>query len=86
MVGVTTVEVAAAKAATVEAATGCGFGSMAHKWDGLHVGEGSGDDGSDVAAIVLSGRDEKEKTKKTYLNVIGQGWVRLQLLGLRQSW
>ncbi len=40
---------------------GCSFGSMACKWDGLHVGEGDGDDGSDVATIVLSGRDEKEK-------------------------
>ncbi len=35
-----------------------------HKRDGLHAGEGGADDGSDVAAIVLSGCDEKEKTKK----------------------
>ncbi len=59
---------------------------MVCKRDGLHAGEGSGDDGSDVAAIVLLGQDEKEKTKKTYLNVFGWGWVQLQLLGLQQSW
>ena len=49
------------------------------------MGEGDGDDGSDMAAIILLGQDEKEKTKKTYLNVFGWGWVQLWLLGLQQS-
>ncbi len=43
---------------------GCGFGSMVRERDGLHAGEGDGDDSSDVATIVLSGQDEKEKNKK----------------------
>src|SRR6266702_7486802 len=31
--------------------------------DGLHAGEGGGDDCSDMTAIVLPGQDEKKKTK-----------------------
>ncbi len=53
-VGVMTIEVVAAEVAMVGVA-GCSFGSMAHEWDCLHAGEGGGDDGSDVATIVLSG-------------------------------
>ena len=60
-VGVTTIEVAAAEAAMVGAATrslqrrAAVSAVWARERDCLHAGEGGGDDGSDVAAIVLSG-------------------------------
>ncbi len=74
VVGVATVEVAVAVAATVGAVTrslqrrwaeGCGFGGdvVAGEGDDLHAGKGGGDDRGDMTAIVLPGRDEKKKTK-----------------------
>ena len=60
-VGVTTIEVVAAEVAMVGVATrllqrrAAVSAVWAHERDCLHAGEGGGDDGSDVAAIVLSG-------------------------------
>ncbi len=72
VVGVATVEVAVAVAATVGAVTRSlrrrrAEVSAVMWWrasgDGLHAGEGGGDDCGDMTAIVLPGRDEKKKTK-----------------------
>ena len=72
VVGVATVEVVVAVAATVGAVTRLLWRRRAEvsvvMWwqasgDGLHAGEGGGDDCGDMTTIVLPGRDEKKKTK-----------------------
>src|SRR6266702_2331197 len=72
VVGVATVEVAVAVAATVGAVTRSlrrrrAEVSAVMWWrasgDGLHAGEGGGDDCGDMTAIVLPGRAGKKKTK-----------------------
>ncbi len=72
VVGVATVEVVVAVAAMVGVVTRLlqrrqAEVSVVMWWqasgDGLHAGEGGGDDCGDMTTIVLPGQDEKKKTK-----------------------
>ncbi len=88
----TTVEVVAAEAATVGAATRLlqQQAAVSAVWhtSGMAYMQVREVEMTAVMWLPLSCQVEmrRKKQKKTYLNVFGQGWVQLQLLGLQQSW